>query len=172
MDDDDNGYIHYNSKYPPLFIAPAEPQTYDEKISMKGVVTNYLRDSYENGIKHPNTVLNAGITAGEAAKYHLVELHVKTNKQGSLSNRPNALAIIQKLMDIIETEMNIDMKYYEHIFLEYIRPDLFQSKNFDPVKLTHSLKAFLTRINKKDKGYTRILKSTIHLFIQNVYKQK
>lgn len=172
MDEHDTGYIEYDNRFPPICIRPYEIDSYDVDAEMSGIVLQYLRESHREGIKHPNTVLPSGITVGEAAVYHLKDTHNNKQEKKDQPRMSKSLDIFQKLMEVLEQDMDINMTHYEQIFIEYVNPDLFCSKNVDSLRLLHSIKAFLTRIDKKDKGYTLKLNNSVHRFFATVLDTK
>jgi hypothetical protein len=172
MDEFDNGYLTYDDNYPPICIKPTVSSKYNSKRAMSGIVLNYLKDSHKNGIKHPNTVLDSGMTAGEVAVYHLRNTHNEKTEKKQNSKLSKTFDIFQKLMEMLENDMDIDMRQNEHIFVEYVNPDTFSNGTIDNLKLLPSIKAFLNHINKKDKGYTLKLNNLVHRFFSTVLNSK
>ncbi len=67
MDEEDTGQFEYNFEYVPLCVKPCESQLPAYKRAMTTAVIDYLRDSREHGMKPSNTILQSGLSVGEAA---------------------------------------------------------------------------------------------------------
>src|SRR5437762_9871636 len=66
MDDTDNGLFEYDYGFLPLCVRPPASQLPMYRKAMETCVIDYLRDSYQHGLKHANTILPSGCSAGEA----------------------------------------------------------------------------------------------------------
>jgi hypothetical protein len=161
MDVHDDGFFHYNNNYPPLFFKPPPHQINQFSQAMVGCLNNYLKDSYKNGIKHHNTILNGGITVGEAAVLYFREQNDKRNMHKQTID-PRIEDMIIEIRELLNKKFGIDLKNFqiEEKFNEHVKIEKIQIRNFGK-KILPELKKFLNEINFKCKGYTQILKQIV-----------
>ncbi len=150
MDENDDGYFHFDKNHPPMYISE-DTKTNNEFIQES--IKQYLRSSYQTGIKHPNAILDSGLTAGEAAMIYL--RNFKDKQQSTVS-----LPLMESLSLIIQTRMGFDPNEYQEAFNKHLQLSYPFDANID-TKLSYGLKAFLKEINKKPKGYTYLVKNII-----------
>jgi hypothetical protein len=150
MDEFEDGFFHYDSNYPPLFIQPSESQKENYRICMKTAIGCYLRSSYEKGLKHPNAILDSGLTAGEAAL-----LHFRNIKDQEMI--PTNTAFVESIRQSIKNNMNFDPYEYQEIFNKHLLVVNPTDSNLNQ-KLLSAIKLFLKEVNQTPKGYTYILK--------------
>src|SRR5688572_2228011 len=113
MNDIDDGFFHYDCNYPPLFIQPPESQKEQYRICLKTAIKNYLRSSYEKGLKHPNSLLDSGLTAGEAALLHFRDIKDRQME-------PTNTAFLESIRQSIKVNMNFDPHDYQEIFHKHL----------------------------------------------------
>jgi hypothetical protein len=153
MDHHDDGFFHYNDQYPPLCIV--QPPMI-ERPSMEGVIGSYLQESYKDGLKHSETILPSGLTAGEAAVLYFRDLNDKNSDSSNLDFKK----IKTDIANSIFLNMAIDCSKYQKEFDAHITESIFgtpQSKN----KLIAAIKCFLKSTHQKKKGYTRCLSKVL-----------
>jgi hypothetical protein len=150
MDEKDDGYFHFDKNHPPMYIA--EDEKADNEF-IQDSIKQYLRSSYQNGIKHPNAILDSGLTAGEAA---MIWLRNFKDKQQETTSLP----LMESLSLIIKNRMGFDPNEYQEAFNKHLQISYPFDRNID-AKLSYGLKAFLKEINKKPKGYTYLVKNII-----------
>jgi hypothetical protein len=153
MDEEDDGYFHYDDRYAPLCTKPPPHQLSDFQNSMQGVVTQYLQESYKDGVKHTDAVLSNGLCAGEAAVLYLREQNSKRSRAERINHWQQAL--LQKIAQALWEHMEIDARQprFTHTFQKHINQDLFAEKQYQR-RLMPAIKAFLKEVNMKTKGYT------------------
>jgi hypothetical protein len=153
MDEVDDGFFHYDYNHPPLFISPVESQSENYRICMKTAINQYLRSSYENGLKHPNSILDSTLTAGEAAL-----LHFRNSKDQQTA--PTNTAFLDSIRQSIKNNMNFDPHDHQEIFHKHLLIVNPTDSNLEQ-KMVIGIKAFLKEVNQTPKGYTYILKKII-----------
>lgn len=158
MNQNDDGYFHYNDEYPPLCIRPPTHQQPDFDSAMNRAIIDYLQDSYKNGLKDADTILDSGLSAGEAAVLYFRLVNNKRKPRHQL--KFDIEEVIKKTMQSIETHMGFDVHAYIPEFEKHINPSLFQSKQYKR-KFLPAIKAFLDDTNMKTKGYTHRLKKVM-----------
>lgn len=160
MDEEDDGFFHYDDRFPPMCIRPPEHQLPEYKESMEGALTQYLQESYKDGPKHEDSVLPNGLTAGEAGVLYFRELNQKRRR----TDRPpvDAHELVDCVARALHKHMGINLQNprCQEIFTRHIDASLFQTKQFQR-RLTPAIKSFLTEIRMKTKGYTAKLKHVI-----------
>jgi hypothetical protein len=169
----DDGFFHYDMKYPPLFIRPPFHQQDQYKASMEGAIVSFLQESYRNGIKDPNNILPSGLSAGEAAVHFVRDLNDKRKKTSETFVEINT--IIEETLQSVQINMDINIAGKTKIlFYRYINPDLFKSKQYKR-KFLPALKSFLEEMNLKFKGYTHKLRQVmidVNEIMEREYKEE
>ena len=172
----DNGFFQYDNSCPPLFITPPSHQVQDCKESMKGIVTHYLQDSYKDGMKHPDTILRNGLSAGEAGMIYFRSTHEKRKKAGQDDDDDDdddddgngkvvvySQHIIRVIVKALKVHMNIDVQTFplQQTFQKYINDELFNTKKCQK-NVMPAIKMFLNSVNLKTKGYTANLRKVMY----------
>lgn len=157
MDTSDDGYFHYNDKFPPICFKPPYWQESDYEQGMDGAILGYLQESYKDGLKDPNTILPSGLSAGEAAVLYIRDTDRRRN--GCYSN-PEIQLIIDQLKICIFKHMGINVNNNQYIFEKHVNNSLFFCKQYKK-HLLPALKAYLKEMDSKSKGYTYKLKQII-----------
>ena len=164
MDDEkdlqeDNGFFTFDNNYPPFFIKPPSNQEKDCKESMQGIVTQYLQESYKDGIKHPDAILRNGLSAGEAGMIYFRELNEKRKKSGQEDDIVYSQHLIRVIAEALNKHMNINVYVspFKDKFQTFINNDLFDSAHCKK-KVMPAIKMFLNSTNMKTKGYTAKLR--------------
>lgn len=154
MDNEDDGYFHYNDKFPPICIRPPYPKNQPED-QMTGVITEYLKESYKYGLKDPNALLPSGLAAGEAA---IIYFRTASEcKKSTFYNQMEITKIIQSIQEAILKYLDVDIHVCTEKFTKYINGSIFYCKQYKK-RLLSALKAYLTEMGLKSKGYTYKLK--------------
>ncbi len=164
MNDVDDGFFHYDNNYPPLFIQPPESQTENYQICMKTAIGYYLQSSYKSGIKQPNSILDSGLTAGEAALLHFRNFR---DKQMASTNK----VLLESIRQAIKNNMNFDPYDTKEIFYKHLLLVNSTDTNIDQ-KMLSGIKSFLKEVNQTPKGYTYILKKIIQDIQVQEFREK
>ena len=154
MDTDDDGYFHYNDKYPPICIRPPYP-IHQIEGQMVGVITEYLQESYKHGLKHPDTLLPSGLSAGEAAVIYFRT--ASECKKSVVYNQMEITEIIRSIQEAILKYLDVDTGICKEKFTKYINASIFYCKQYKK-RLLPALKAYFTEMGLRKKGYTYKLK--------------
>src|SRR5678816_1811917 len=133
----------------PLCVKPSEPV--NSQI-MATCVIDYLRDSYQHGLKHHNAILSTGCTAGEAA----VEFFRKRGKLCPSQNKLTADQVTPFILKAVRKHVTIPFsistfKQHVHSLHDVIRPHGVSRK------FLQELKNFLRAIGVKRKVYCSIV---------------
>jgi len=150
MFEEDDGFFHYDSTCPPLFLQNSKQ---DDQQTIQQAVIQYLRSSAQSGIKHPNAVMSSGLTPGEAALIHFRECSHKQNDS-------QMLCLIDLLRESIRSHLGFDPYDHQELFHKHLQIVGLNELNVEH-KVTCGLKNFLKECNKKTKGYTYDLKHII-----------
>jgi hypothetical protein len=161
MNKEDDGYFHYDTKYPPLYVKPPPHQLADYEQSMHGAVLQYLQESYKLGQKHFNNILSSGLSAGEAGIMYIRELNDRRKRETSTEDELNASRIMDQVVKNMKLYMNVDVNRTRIIWDKHIHESIFQGKNYKK-RLLPAIKSYLGEIDEKTKGYTSRLNSVIN----------
>lgn len=163
MDDDDDGYFHYDVNYPPLYVKPPAHQENDFTATMKRAVLQYLQESYKIGIKHSQNITESGLSAGEAGVLYLRQITKKKKKQRNIQlfNQQKNRHLLDLLKRRMKQYMKIDTDKTASIWNKHVTVELLGCKQQKKVLLT-AIKAYLAEINQKTKGYTLKLNNLIN----------
>ena len=128
---------------------------------MEGAVTNYLQESYRDGMKHEHAILSNGLCASEAAVYYFRELNHKRRKCDKSST--DVQRALNTIIKSLERHLGVDISrpQCKTSFDRHINIKLFATRQFQR-KILPAIKAFLKEINMKTKGYTSKLKSVMN----------
>ena len=167
-DEDDDGTMQYDTRYPPLFVKPPPHQEDDYKHVMKTAIASYLQESHRNGLKNPNNILDSGLQAGEAGWLRLRALHQNRKKANEdkpiihkekLDVQPFVECTKQALAAHMGLHIETDEQY--EVFNYYITEELFLNRSALTRKLRPALKKMITALGVKQRGYTTPLRSVV-----------
>jgi hypothetical protein len=159
MDSSDRGYFEYDDKFAPLCVRDVRIVQSDAIVDAQ--ITQYLQESYKEGIKHSNAILPSGMSAGEAGVMYLRKMNNKRRKVEKVDLDTDQ--IIANIGESLKRHMDIDIladEKYRSAFMKHITSDLFQTKQYRR-KIIQVIKLFLKEMNLKTKGYTSKLRNVM-----------
>jgi hypothetical protein len=158
MDARDNGMFVYDDRFPPLCIHSHQPHMLQHAAqAMGGAITQYLQESYREGLKHEHSILPSGLSVGEAGVLYFRELHSKRRRL-----QPQNIDIDQlylNLLHLVSLHLQVDLSsaLERATFDSYLQPVMHQCKQ--PVrKILPALKRYVQEHALKTKGYTAKLR--------------
>jgi hypothetical protein len=145
----------YDDSHPPLCLRGCPPA---ELNSVRKYVKQYLHESSRDGRKDANALLECGLTAGEAAVFHIRDTNSMRRTVPVNHALDSWLVFLKESM-----QHHFDLKFDDHVqrmFDQHISVSLFQTKQMNK-QLSVALKHFLSEIQLKSKGYTVQLKRVL-----------
>lgn len=158
MDPADTGFFEYDDRYPPFCVREARHVLPEEVVDAQ--ITQYLQDSYKEGLKHEDAILSSGLSAGEAGVMYLRKMN---NKRRRLDKSDIDIdRAMRYIAESLKRHMDLDVnaKAYRPIFLRVFTPEVFQTKQYRR-KIMQTVKLFLKEANLKTKGYTAKLRNVM-----------
>lgn len=158
MDSADKGFFDYDDRYPPFCVRDVRTRVPDEVVD--GQITQYLQESYKEGIKHANAILPSGLSAGEAGVMYLRKMNNKRRRTDKIDLDVDQL--LAQVADSLQRHMDIDVTSAPHraIFQRHLTSEVFQTKQYRR-KMMQAIKSFLKEANMKSKGYTAKLRNVM-----------
>lgn len=158
MDSADTGFFDYDDRYPPFCVRDVRTRVPDEVVD--GQITQYLQESYKEGIKHANAILPSGLSAGEAGVMYLRKMNNKRRRTDKVDLDVDQ--ILAQVAESLKRHMGIDVTSPLHrpIFQRHLTSDVFQTKQYRR-KMMQAIKSFLKEANMKSKGYTAKLRNVM-----------
>lgn len=158
MNEDDDGLFRYDDTFVPLCVKPDDHQLPEYKQSMNGAVTTYLQESYKDGMKPENFILENGLSVGEAGVCYFRDLNCKRRKGEKVI--VNAPELIRVLKESLEKNLGVNLSdtKYLIVFEKHVNVKLFQTKQYEK-RILPAIKSFLAEVNLKTKGYSKKLKT-------------
>lgn len=148
--------FQYTVLHVPSFFQPPDSQIAACQQVMKHAIRDYQRSSYKHGIKHPNALLESGLTAGEAAVITLA-------RDGATNEKvKNPLYFFLALR--IDKYFNVNPDDYENAMSHLILGDVSTPNLENRVQV--AIKNFLRDIHYKSKGYTARIKTIVHELLE------
>lgn len=158
MDAADTGFFEYDDRFPPFCIRDARTKVPEEVVDAQ--ITQYLQESYKEGIKHADAILPCGMSAGEAGVMYLRKMNSKRRRLDKVD--VDVDQILKHITESLRRHMDIDVTSRQHrpIFLRCVTPEVFQTKQYRR-KMMQAIKLFLKEANMKTKGYTAKLRNVM-----------
>ena len=172
MDPTDTGFFEYDDNYPPMCIRDSTTTAAIPDELVDAQITDYLQESYKEGVKHEDAILPSGLSAGEAGVLYFRKLNSKRRRVEKLDL--NVDLILSHVAESLRRHMDIDVtsRQYRPAFVRCLNPDVFQTKQYKR-KLMQAVKTFLRDIKMTTKGYTsklRLVMTTINARIDQMEK--
>lgn len=157
MNAKDTGYFQYDDRYPPLCVTAV---THVDERMIDTQITDYLQESYRSGIKHVDTILSSGLSAGEAGVIYIRKLNNKRRRNGQTVVDVNSVR--KHVAESLYRHMGIDVysSVYIDTFQRHVSKEIFQTNQYRR-KLMQAIKQFLKDVNLKTKGYTAKLRNVM-----------
>jgi hypothetical protein len=181
MDQSDDGYFHYDDRFPPFCLRPMpkssakqRPRASDEEMSppaskrakrsganqaVNTAIVTYLQESYKDGLKDPHNILPCGLSAAEAAVLYFRDINDRRKKIVPAPSIP-VETMLARVKEALLVHMNIEVNDDEDTFQHFVNSELFAGARYKQ-KLFPALKSYLAQSQKKSKGYTQRLKSVV-----------
>jgi len=148
----------YDDGHPPLCLRSCESTTGDLS-HVRRAIKQHLYESGRDGLKDANAMLECGLTAGEAAVFHIRDINSKRRVVNCDPALQEWVWFVKEKMHQ-HFQLNFDDPLLNEIFDRHIHSSLFQTKQMSK-QMSVSLKHFLSEIQLKDKGYTAQLKRVL-----------
>ncbi len=151
----------YDDAYPPLCCR--SDREVDLNVIRKAIGM-HLVESSRDGVKHPDALLECGMTAGEAAVFHIRDI---SNRRRPVREDARTMEWMNFVRVSLERhfQLRLDGAVGES-FARHVSPSMFETKQLTK-HLSVALKHFLSEIQLKEKGYTSQLK----LVLEDVEKK-
>ena len=165
----------YNMDYAPLCIQTNHKESLpsgEMKQHVHQGITKFLQDSRQDGMKHPNAVLDNGMVAAEAAMLYLRQKNEKRRRVERLETDQDKQA--QRIVDLrallvrhwkLDLASPLVVSAFNHRFplqlMQYSAPEITRP-------LTLAIKHFLGDVNLKRKGYTVLVRQVVKEFVQSL----
>lgn len=158
MDAADSGFFEYDDRYPPLCVRDVRAQVPEQVVDAH--ITQYLQDSYKEGVKHTDAILPCGMSAGEAGVMYLRKMNSKRRRSDKVDVDMDQLVAL--ITGSLQRHMGIDVtvKPLRAMFARCLTPDVFQTKQYRR-KIMQAIKLFLKEASMKSKGYTAKLRNVM-----------
>lgn len=158
MDTGDQGFFEYDDRYPPFCVRDATAKVPEEEVD--GQITQYLQESYKEGVKHADAILPSGLSAGEAGVMYLRKMNNKRRRLDKVD--VDVDRILHHVTDSLQRHMDIDVTSAQHraVFQRCLNLEVFQTKQYRR-KLMQAIKLFLKEAHMKSKGYTSKLRNVM-----------
>ena len=160
MDEHDNGRFEYDMTHAPLCVKPPAAQIPAFQKAMTSAVIDYLRDSHHHGIKHHNSILPNGLSAGEAGMIYFRQRGCFP-KRGTPAEANHQMSH-EELMEytLLSVTHHFHIVVQRDLFFKFVNASTFSHVEIEK-HLIRDLRRFFQKTKIRKKGTNALLRAVV-----------